>query len=179
MQTLGGIIGKMFEKKDVATLQPTESETAELKDHVIIMGFGRVGQTIAQLLSERLIPFVALDVRSDRVQAGKAADLPVYFGDAGSPAVLHHVRAERARCAVITLDTPGANYRAVWAMNKHFPNAKIFVRAHDVEHGLNLEKAGATAGASVVLASSLTCVTSAMCKRERALWNSNGSEGIL
>jgi hypothetical protein len=50
---------------------------------------------------------------------------------------------------VITLDTPGANYRAVWAMNKNFPEAKIYVRAHDIEHGLNLEKAGATAGASL------------------------------
>ncbi|GFZ06772.1 K+ efflux antiporter 2 [Actinidia rufa] len=45
----------------------------------------------------------------------------------------------------ITLDTPGANYRAVWALSKYFPNVKTFVRAHDVDHGLNLEKAGATA----------------------------------
>jgi hypothetical protein len=43
------------------------------------------------------------------------------------------------------LDTPGANYRAVWALNKYFPNVKTFVRAHDVDHGVNLEKAGATA----------------------------------
>lgn len=50
-------------------LQPNEKETSELRDHVIIAGFGRVGQIIAQLLSERLIPFVALDVRADRVQA--------------------------------------------------------------------------------------------------------------
>jgi len=56
------------------------------------------------------------------------------------------VGAERARCAVITLDSPGANYRAVWAMNKYFPNAKIYVRAHDINHGINLEKAGATTG---------------------------------
>eukprot|EP00892_Ulva_mutabilis_P009068 jgi/Ulvmu1/6533/UM003_0166.1 len=152
---LGGHIGKIFEKKDVASLQPTESETAELKDHVIIMGFGRVGQTIAQLLSERLIPYVALDVRADRVLAGKAADLPIYFGDAGSPAVLEHVGAARARCAVITLNTPGANYRSVWAVNKNFPHIQIFVRAHDVEHGLNLEKAGATAVVPEILEPSL------------------------
>ena len=118
----------------------------DFKNHVIILGFGRVGQTIAQLLSDQLIPFVALDVRPDSVAAGKAADLPVFFGDAGSPAVLHLVGAERARCAVITLDSPGANYRAVWAMHKHFPHAKIFVRAHDINNGINLEKAGATAG---------------------------------
>ena len=45
-------------------------QVEELRGHVVIAGFGRVGQIIAQLLSERLIPFVALDVRSDRVQVG-------------------------------------------------------------------------------------------------------------
>ena len=43
-----------------------------------------------------------------RVQAGKAQDLPVYFGDAGSPGVLHSIGAHKAACAVITLDAPGA-----------------------------------------------------------------------
>lgn len=59
--------------------------------------------------------------------------------------VLHKVGAERAAAAVLTLDTPGANYRTVWALSKNFPHVKTFVRAHDVEHGLNLERAGATA----------------------------------
>ncbi|MED6147923.1 K(+) efflux antiporter 2, chloroplastic, variant 2, partial [Stylosanthes scabra] len=120
-------------------------QTDDLQDHIIICGFGRVGQIIAQLLSERLIPFVALDVRSDRVAIGRALDLPVYFGDAGSREVLHKVGAERASAAAVTLDSPGANYRTVWALSKHFPKVKTFVRAHDVDHGLNLEKAGATA----------------------------------
>lgn len=53
--------------------------------------------------------------------------------------------AARAACAVVCLDAPGANYRAVWAINKGFPNCKIYVRAHDITHGINLEKAGATA----------------------------------
>ena len=52
----------------VQALQPNEGEVEELRGHVVIAGFGRVGQIIAQLLSERLIPFVALDVQSDRVQ---------------------------------------------------------------------------------------------------------------
>ncbi|XWS32212.1 hypothetical protein CRYUN_Cryun23aG0140900 [Craigia yunnanensis] len=141
----GQLIASRFELQDVRSLLPVESETDDLQDHIILCGFGRVGQIIAQLLSERLIPFVALDVRSDRVAIGRALDLPVYFGDAGSREVLHKVGAERACAAAITLDTPGANYRTVWALNKYFPNVKTFVRAHDVDHGLNLEKAGATA----------------------------------
>ncbi|GMP43269.1 hypothetical protein CsSME_00012697 [Camellia sinensis var. sinensis] len=141
----GQLLASRFELHDVRSLLPVESETDDLQDHIIICGFGRVGQIIAQLLSERLIPFVALDVRSDRVAVGRALDLPVYFGDAGSREVLHKVGAERACAAAITLDTPGANYRTVWALSKYFPNVKTFVRAHDVDHGLNLEKAGATA----------------------------------
>ncbi|CAH1447992.1 unnamed protein product [Lactuca virosa] len=141
----GQLIASRFEQHDVRSLLPDESETDDLQDHIIICGFGRVGQIIAQLLSERLIPFVALDVRSDRVAVGRALDLPVYFGDAGSREVLHKIGAERACAAAITLDSPGANYRTVWALSKYFPNVKTFVRAHDVDHGLNLEKAGATA----------------------------------
>ncbi|KAJ7951121.1 K(+) efflux antiporter 2, chloroplastic-like [Quillaja saponaria] len=141
----GQLIASRFELHDVRSLLPVESETDDLQDHIVICGFGRVGQIIAQLLSERLIPFVALDVRSDRVAVGRALGLPVYFGDVGSREVLHKVGAERACAAAITLDTPGANYRAVWALSKYFPNVKTFVRAHDVDHGLNLEKAGATA----------------------------------
>ena len=88
----------------------------------------------------------------------------MYFGDAGSAAVLHSIGAAHAkffscfsiwacqrgdtleesmscrRCAVITLDTPGANYRTVWALHKHFPHIKTYVRAHDVTHGVILEK---------------------------------------
>ncbi|XP_050385168.1 K(+) efflux antiporter 2, chloroplastic-like [Argentina anserina] len=141
----GQLLASRFELHDVRSLLPDESETDDLQDHIIICGFGRVGQIIAQLLSERLIPFVALDVRSDRVTVGRSLDLPVYFGDAGSREVLHKVGAHRACAAAITLDSPGANYRTVWALSKYFPNVKTFVRAHDVDHGLNLEKAGATA----------------------------------
>ncbi|XP_057805572.1 K(+) efflux antiporter 2, chloroplastic-like [Salvia miltiorrhiza] len=141
----GQFIASRFEQHDVRSLLPVESETDDLQDHIILCGFGRVGEIIAQLLSERLIPFVALDVNSDRVAYGRALDLPVYFGDAGSREVLHKIGAERACAAAITLDSPGANYRTVWALSKYFPNVKTFVRAHDVDHGVNLEKAGATA----------------------------------
>ncbi|CAN7138533.1 unnamed protein product [Brassica rapa subsp. narinosa] len=141
----GQLIASRFELHDVRSLLPVESETDDLQDHIIICGFGRVGQIIAQLLSERLIPFVALDVSSDRVTIARSMDLPVYFGDAGSREVLHKIGAERACAAVVALDAPGTNYRCVWALSKYYPNVKTFVRAHDVVHGLNLEKAGATA----------------------------------
>lgn len=143
----GAKVSRQLEKKDVRSLAPAESDTttSSIKDHVIIAGFGRVGQLIAQMLSEEMIPFVALDTDAGRVQGGKANDLPVYFGDAGSPAVLHSIGADRARAAVIAMDTSGANYRTVYALHKHFPEVKTFCRAEDIAAGIMLEKAGATA----------------------------------
>ena len=58
-------------------LQATEGQTEELRGHVIIAGFGRVGQIIGQLLAERLIPFVAVDVRMDCVQVSRFTALSI------------------------------------------------------------------------------------------------------
>ena len=164
---IGAKIGALTESaasasSDPSALQPDQTEVKEMRNHVIIAGYGRVGQLIAQMLSEQLIPFVALDVRSERVAQGRSGDLPVYFGDAGSPAVLHSVGAERAACAVITLDSPGANYRTVWAMHKHFPSVKTYVRAHDVNHGINLERAGAAVVVPETLEPSLQLAASVL-----------------
>ncbi len=57
-----------------------------------------MGQIIAQLLSEQLIPFVALDVSSARVAVGKKKDVPVYFGDAGGLAGVVGMAGGAALC---------------------------------------------------------------------------------
>ena len=143
-------------------LTPASGEVDDMTGHVIIAGYGRAGQLIARVLSEQLIPFVALDMRSDRVQAGRDEELPVFFGDAGSPAVLHSVGAERSAAAVVVLDTPGANYRAVYSMNKHYPDIPVFVRATDVADGVKLEKAGASACIPETLEPSLQLATAVL-----------------
>ena len=61
---------------------------------------------IAEVLNERLISFVACDVRSDNVMKGRNSEVPVYFGDAGSAQVLSTLGAKRASCAVVALDSP-------------------------------------------------------------------------
>lgn len=152
---LGSFVRSRFGSQDMRSFQPVHQEVDDMRGHVIILGYGRVGQLIAQLLSEQLTEFVALDVRAERVAEGRAKDMPVFFGDAGSPSILRAVGANKAAAAVITLDTPSANYRAVWGLKKNFPHVKSYVRAHDVDHGLLLEKAGATAVVPEILEPSL------------------------
>uniref|UniRef100_A0A061RBT4 K(+) efflux antiporter chloroplastic-like n=1 Tax=Tetraselmis sp. GSL018 TaxID=582737 RepID=A0A061RBT4_9CHLO len=155
LAAFGQALGSRYEQVDTKALVPQEGEVDDLRGHVIIVGFGRVGMVLAQIFAERLIPFVALDVRAERVTAGRAQDLPVFFGDAGSAAVLHSVGAHRASCAVVALDSAAANYRAVWGLSKNFPNIRTYVRAHDVEDGIHLEQAGAHAVVPEILEPSL------------------------
>ena len=164
--TIGAEFKRFFkEEKSVASLQAKEGDANDLSGHVIIAGYGRVGNMIGELLSEQLIPFVALDVSADAVSKARANDLPVYFGDAGSNAVLHAVGAEKASCAVVTLNTPGANFRTVWALKKYYPHIKVYARASDIQQGLELEKAGAKAVVPETLEPSLqlaSCILSEM-----------------
>jgi Kef-type K+ transport system membrane component KefB len=142
---LGNKMKDVLSTGNVATLQPKESEVDDLKGHVILAGYGRQGKIIGEILAENMIPFVALDVNPEIVSESRAKDQNVYFGDAGSPEVLKAVGADRASCAIVALSSPGANYRAVWTLNKNFNNVQTYVRARDVEGGLILEKAGAKA----------------------------------
>ena len=117
----------------------------DLEDHVVIAGFGRVGQTVANVLSAGGIPFVALDLDPDRVSKCRRIGLPVFFGDAGQIEVLKAAGANRARGAVITIDQPTTASRLVAALKEYAPDLEIFVRARDLSHSRQLEIAGATA----------------------------------
>jgi voltage-gated potassium channel Kch len=154
----GKVLASKYEKletNNIETLRPKEKEVEDISNHIIICGFGRGGQTVAQFLSEHLIPFVVLDMRAERVAAGREADLPVFYGDAGSVHVLERVGLHRAKAVVVLLDTPAAMYRTVYEIHKMDPHMPVFARAHDVDHGVVLERAGARVVVPEVLEPSL------------------------
>jgi CPA2 family monovalent cation:H+ antiporter-2 len=115
-----------------------------LSDHVLIAGFGRVGQTLALLLESRSVPYVALDLDHDRVAEARRRGLPVYFGDASRADVLRAVGVERARAAVITLDQPESARAAVHVLRALLPELPILARARDLAQCEQLVRAGAS-----------------------------------
>jgi CPA2 family monovalent cation:H+ antiporter-2 len=119
-------------------------ETRELRDHVVIAGFGRVGQTLALLLESRLVPYLALDLDAERVAEARRRELPVYFGDASRAEVLRAAGIEQARMAAITLDQPDAAARSVQVLRAMSPELPVLVRARDVAQAEQLAGAGAT-----------------------------------
>lgn len=112
--------------------------------HVIICGYGRCGQNLARMLEREGIPYMALDLDPDRVQAAAAAGDSVVFGDASRLQALMAAGLARASAVVITyLDTGGA-LKVLGHTRSHAPQVPVIVRTQD-DHDLErLREAGAT-----------------------------------
>ena len=80
-----------------ADIGAIKTETGDLRDHVVVAGFGRVGRTVARLLGEAQIQFVALDLSVAAVAQARAGGLPVFYGDGARPDVLKACGTPRAR----------------------------------------------------------------------------------
>ena len=78
-------------------------------DHVIISGYGRVGQLIARMLESEHVPYVALDTNSEIVREHHKAPGRVFFGDAGRAEMLERAGAKRARAFLVTVNSAGAS----------------------------------------------------------------------
>ncbi len=134
--------GRRLERMDHGGSEP-DPDVAELEDHVVIGGFGRVGQTVARMLDNENVPFVALDANGTLVSDQRKAGRSVYFGDASRPEMLQRAGAARARAFVVTLDAPGAAEQMIEAIRSQRPDAVIFARAKDMTHAERLAVLGA------------------------------------
>ena len=75
----------------------------DLDRHVIVIGYGRMGQNLASILAEEGIPTLALDLQVERIRQAAAAGEPVLFGNALQPGILRAAGIERARAIAITV----------------------------------------------------------------------------
>ena len=133
----------------------TPDEARGLEGHVIIAGYGRVGQTVARLLADLKHPYLALDLNVPRTRQCRAKGEPVYYGDAAKTDVLERVGIDHAGAVVVTLDNFAAASRAVEAIRGRWPGVPIFVRAWDMTHSEELFRLGATGVVPETLESSL------------------------
>jgi CPA2 family monovalent cation:H+ antiporter-2 len=114
------------------------------RDHVVICGFGRVGQNIARVLEQTGFEYIALDLDTYRVREGRQAGDPVIYGDAGQLEVLQNVGLARARCVVITFANPAVALRILRAVRGLRGDVPVLVRTQDDLRLEELQAAGAT-----------------------------------
>jgi monovalent cation:H+ antiporter-2, CPA2 family len=114
------------------------------RDHVIICGFGRVGQNIARVLEQTGFEYIALDLDPHRIRQGRQAGNPVVYGDAGQIKVLENVGVAHASVVVITFAAPEVALRILRAVRELRSDVPILVRTQDDSKLEELQAAGAT-----------------------------------
>ncbi|MGB6307926.1 MAG: cation:proton antiporter [Steroidobacteraceae bacterium] len=128
-----------------AAMRETQATLAVAeRDHVVICGFGRVGQNIARVLEQTGFEYIALELDAYRIRAGRQAGDPVIYGDAGQVKVLENVGVARASCVVITFANPEVALRILRAVRELRQDVPILVRTQDDTKLEQLQSAGAT-----------------------------------
>lgn len=121
----------------------------------VIIGFGRVGQMVAEMLTEHGKPYVAVDSNIDVVKAARADGFSIVFGDAARPEFLDKMNLGHASALILTMDDPVQAMRTVKRVRAWCPDLTIVARARDTGHAAALYKAGATDAVPETLESSL------------------------
>lgn len=120
------------------------AKSVRTENHVVICGFGRSGQSLARMLDQEKIPYIALDMDPDRVKEAAAAGDNVVYGDASRENYLVAAGLSKAKAVVITYaDTP-ATMKVLHQVERLRPGMTILVRTKDDADLSKLQAAGAT-----------------------------------
>ncbi|CAG0995164.1 Putative cation/proton antiporter YbaL [Anaerolineales bacterium] len=122
-------------------LPPPVDET--IKDHVVIVGYGRVGRHIVSLLKEMKIHHLVVESDTERINELGASGIPVLFGDAANSEVLTHAGLERARALVVAGPDEDASALVVTTARDLAPELPIVARATTEEGIKRLAEFGA------------------------------------
>jgi monovalent cation:H+ antiporter-2, CPA2 family len=138
------LLGESGPPKSEAMRETQATLAVAERDHVVICGFGRVGQNIARVLEQTGFEFIALDLDAYRIRVGRQAGDPVIYGDAGQAEVLQNVGVAHASCVVITFANPEVALRILRAVRELRDDVPILVRTQDDTMLEQLQSAGAT-----------------------------------
>jgi CPA2 family monovalent cation:H+ antiporter-2 len=147
---LGQVIAR---RVDGAPQLPAEEDNAE--ERTIIVGGGRVGRLVADMMQTHGQPYVMIDSDPDLIASIQREGYRAVFGDAARGDALTKLGVERALAVVLTMDEPVLAQRLVSKLRREYPDLLIVARARDTFHAAGLYRAGASHAVPETLESSL------------------------
>jgi CPA2 family monovalent cation:H+ antiporter-2 len=121
----------------------------------VVIGFGRVGRVVADMLVTHDLPYLAVEADVDTASAARRDGYSVLFGDISRPELVERLQIERASALIITMDDPVLAQRLTRRVRALAPDLPIIARARDARHAAELYKAGVTDAVPETLESSL------------------------
>jgi CPA2 family monovalent cation:H+ antiporter-2 len=140
-------IASRFDPGYRASLNQNENSIAEasarLDGHVILCGFGRTAQNLAQFLTRVNIPFIAIEIEADLVTEAREAGATVFLGDSSNPDILRATGIARARVLVISFTEIKPSEHIAKAVRELAPGIPMIIRTRDDRHLERLLECGA------------------------------------
>lgn len=125
------------------------------EQRTVIIGFGRVGQLVADMLKVHGEPYLAVENNVDSVLSARRDGYRTAFGDVGKPQTLHRLNLDSAKALVLTMNDPVLAAKTVKRARADYPDLTIIARARDAEHAAELYLAGVSDAVPETLESSL------------------------
>jgi CPA2 family monovalent cation:H+ antiporter-2 len=151
---LGKAAGRRFAGHAMAKQMDATLDRAE-PGQVVILGFGRVGRMVADMLDAHSKDYLAIDSDVDGVGASRKEGYDVLFGDVGRPELIEQLRERKPSAFILTMDNPVLVNRLVRTLRRAFPDLPMVARARDTAHAAQLYRAGVTDAVPETLEASL------------------------
>jgi monovalent cation:H+ antiporter-2, CPA2 family len=133
---------KLYSNKNMKPIN-IYKDVSDIANHVIVLGFGRVGQMVARLLEAEKVNFVAIDINPEHVTSERGKGMPIYLGDASNPEMMESIGMERAASIIITLSNEVSLKKISRTISKLYPHLPIVVRSKDLSDAESFYAAGA------------------------------------
>jgi CPA2 family monovalent cation:H+ antiporter-2 len=131
-------------KSGAVNLESIAPKSTLMQNHVIILGFGRVGQSVARMLKLEAVPFQAIDIDPIRVQESRNAGEPVLYGDGSQKDILTTANIAQATSVIITFDQHSKAMQVINTIKAINPATVVLVRTRKDHHLQELFDAGAS-----------------------------------
>jgi CPA2 family monovalent cation:H+ antiporter-2 len=158
---LGRATGRRFAGKAMSDQMDASLDTAKL-GQVVILGFGRVGRMVADMLDAHSKDYLAIDSDVDGVAASRNESYDVLYGDVSRSGLIEQLRERRPGAFILTMDNPVLVNRLAKQLRRTFPDLPIVARARDTAHAAELYKAGVTDAVPETLEASLQLAEAAL-----------------
>lgn len=132
-----------------------EADADSSEQRTIIIGFGRVGQLVADMLDVHGQPYLAVENNVDAVVSARREGYRILFGDVAKPHTLDRLDLAKAKALVLTMNDPVLAEKTVKRIRADYPDLTIIARARDADHAAELYLAGASDAVPETLESSL------------------------
>ncbi len=150
----------LISNKELLTVTvPKIDAYADSSEHVVICGFGRVGQTVARFLKTEAIPCIAIERDPVRLQEAMTGGENVLFGDGRNRDILKNLAIDKAKLVIITFNDFHATMQVLDSCLALAPDVKVLIRTRDDSEMSTLQKAGAAAVVPEILEGSLMLVS--------------------